>query len=35
VEGCIRMEEIQTGLPSESWDQRCRNTISSERRQQT
>jgi dihydropyrimidine dehydrogenase (NAD+) subunit PreA len=35
VEGCIRMEEIETGLPSESWDQRCRNTISSERRQQT
>src|SRR5712691_785526 len=24
VEGCIRMEEVKTGLPSESWEERCR-----------
>jgi dihydropyrimidine dehydrogenase (NAD+) subunit PreA len=24
VEGCISMEAIDTGLPPESWDERCR-----------
>src|SRR6202007_2183596 len=27
VDGCIRMEEIPTGLPPESWEQRCQATL--------